>query len=71
MTDNKEGNQMKAIVEKNECMGCKLCVTMCPEIFYLVDDEYAEAKDEELTDELSEKVDKVADSCPSMCISKA
>ena len=59
---------MKATVVKDECIACKLCESMCPEIFFIVDDEYAEAKDEEIPENLVEAVNKVKDACPIMCI---
>lgn len=37
---------MKARVDKDTCIGCGLCPSICPEVFELTDDGYAVAKSE-------------------------
>jgi ferredoxin len=34
---------MKASVDKDTCIGCGLCESICSEVFTLADDGYAEA----------------------------
>ena len=44
---------MKAIVNKDTCIGCGLCASMCPEVYNLDDEEgKAEAIDEEIDESL-------------------
>jgi ferredoxin len=32
---------MKAVVDKETCIGCTLCVQVCPEVFRMADDKAA------------------------------
>lgn len=36
---------MKAIVDKDTCISCGLCVDVCPQVFSMDQDEKAEAQD--------------------------
>lgn len=58
---------MKAFVDKDECTGCELCVDICPEVFRMDDDWFAEAYGEVTADNL-ESAQEAADSCPVECI---
>ena len=56
---------MKAIVNKDTCIGCGLCASMCPEVYNLDDEEgKAEAIDEEIDESLIDEAMEARDSCP-------
>lgn len=56
---------MKAIVNKDTCIGCGLCASICPEIYNLDDEEgKAEAIDEEIDESLVDEAVEARDSCP-------
>lgn len=54
---------MKASVDKSGCIGCELCTQICPEVFRMGDDGFAEAYTD-VTDELIESAKEARDSCP-------
>ena len=53
---------MNAKVNEN-CIGCGLCNSICPEVFAMTDEGVATAKNEIATD-LEDSVHQAADSCP-------
>lgn len=55
---------MKARVDKDTCIGCGLCPSICPEVFELGDDGYAYAKVDSIEDSLKDDAREAADSCP-------
>ncbi|MBU5315291.1 ferredoxin [Clostridium bornimense] len=56
---------MKAIVNKDTCIGCGLCASMCPDVYNLDDEEgKAEAIDEEIDESLIDEAMEARDSCP-------
>ena len=56
---------MKAIVNKDTCIGCGLCASMCPEVYNFDDEEgKAEAIDEEIDESLIDEAMEARDSCP-------
>ena len=60
---------MKAFVDKDLCIGCELCTTICEEIFSMDDDGLSIAQDIEIPDELMESAEDARDSCPVEAIS--
>ena len=60
---------MKAIVNKDECIGCGLCVDICPKVFKMSDDGIAIV----IVDEIDAKdLDEAKDAesqCPTTAIS--
>ncbi|NLC95385.1 MAG: ferredoxin [Bacilli bacterium] len=56
---------MKAFVDKNTCIGCELCPSLCPDIFYMSSEGYAVAKDIEIPEDLIESAQSAAESCPT------
>ncbi len=61
---------MKAIVNKDACIGCGACQAICPKVFEIGDDGLStviceEVKEEELDDLLD-----AIDSCPTGAIEK-
>ena len=58
-------------VDKDLCIGCGACASICEEVFEITDDGYAEAKDEEITnDEIKENAISALESCPTSAISE-
>jgi ferredoxin len=62
------GKTMKAIVDKELCIGCGLCESICPEVFRMNDDNLAEAY-ADVTPELQESAEEARNSCPTEAIS--
>lgn len=54
---------MKYYVNEN-CIGCGLCVSTCPDYFTMADTGVAVAKDVEVSDELKADAAKTASGCP-------
>ncbi|HOJ09312.1 MAG TPA: ferredoxin [Clostridiales bacterium] len=59
---------MKAFVDKDACIGCGLCESLCPDIFKLEDEGTAVAIDEELTDENLDCAKDAESQCPTEAI---
>lgn len=59
---------MKVKVNKDACIGCGACASICPEVFELNDEGLSEVKEEEVKDELQDEVRDAADSCPTGAI---
>ncbi|NLV77581.1 MAG: ferredoxin [Tissierellia bacterium] len=59
---------MKAVVDKDACIGCGLCTSICPEVFSMDDDGLAVAIDEELGEDVIDSAKEAADSCPTEAI---
>ena len=55
---------MKAKVNKDLCIGCGLCPSICPEVFSMDDDGLAVAKDDKLDDSVIDSAKEAEDSCP-------
>jgi ferredoxin len=55
---------MKGFVDKNICIGCGLCPTVCPEIFEMDDDGLARASESEITDALVDSAKDAEEQCP-------
>jgi len=59
-----KGGFMKVKVNEEECIGCGACVSLCPEVFDFNDEGYATAKEEKISEELTQKVIDALESCP-------
>lgn len=61
---------MIAKVDKDSCIGCGMCIDICPEAFKYDDDYKSECTMEEIPEELTEKVAEAIDVCPVEAISE-
>ena len=60
---------MRAKVDKDSCISCGACVSICPEVFEFDDDGFAVAIEEEINEDDFEKTKvqlKVAQQMPSL-----
>ena len=55
---------MKARVDKDTCIGCGLCPSICPEVFELTDEGYAHAIKSEVPEDCKDATVEARDSCP-------
>ncbi|WP_426348130.1 ferredoxin [Alloiococcus sp. CFN-8] len=60
---------MKAIVDKDTCISCGLCPSICPDVFEFDDDGKATAIVDEVPSEMEDTAQEAADSCPVSAIS--
>jgi len=58
---------MKVKIDRNLCIGCGACVTICPDVFELKDDEKVYVKDEKACERCDCKM--AAQGCPVQAIS--
>lgn len=54
---------MKAIIDRDGCIGCGLCAETCPEVFRMEDDGLAEAY-ADVTPDKESAAKEAADNCP-------
>lgn len=60
---------MKFKVNKDACIGCGACQSICEDVFEITDDGYATAKDVEVTDEeVKEDAISAMEGCPTSAI---
>ncbi len=55
---------MKAIVDRDTCIGCSLCAEICPAVFQMDDEELAYVIVDEIPEEEESSAQEAADSCP-------
>lgn len=60
---------MKAVVDRDACISCGLCVTICPEVFELDDEDIATVIADPVPAENEASAQEAADSCPTDAIS--
>lgn len=58
---------MKAYVNEN-CIGCGLCTTICPDVFVMLDSGVAKASDENVPDDGKDMVIEAKTNCPATAI---
>jgi ferredoxin len=54
---------MKAVVDKDACIGCGLCAETCPEVFEM-DEDVATVKVEPVPPDAEASCKEAADACP-------
>lgn len=60
---------MKAVVDKDTCIGCGLCPSICDEVFSMDDDGKAVAISEDVPSDVEEDAKEAESSCPVEAIS--
>lgn len=55
---------MKAHVDKDTCIGCGLCPSICPEVFEMQDDGKAGEVNSSVPESSSDTAKEAGDSCP-------
>ncbi|MFA5358271.1 MAG: ferredoxin [Patescibacteria group bacterium] len=60
---------MKVLVDKDKCIGCGSCVSVCPEVFELSANGKAEIKTGADLEAHKDKVQEAVDVCPVQAIS--
>jgi len=60
----KEDGFMRGHVDKDACIGCGLCESICPEVFSMEDDGKAVAADKEISDDVMDSARDAEEQCP-------
>jgi ferredoxin len=58
------GAGMKAVVDRDLCIGCGLCTEICPEVFEMDDEAIAQVIVDVIPAEIEETAREAAASCP-------
>lgn len=58
---------MKVKINKNKCLGCGLCMSLCPEVFILKNGK-SQVKEKADLEKNKEKIKEAADNCPVQAI---
>jgi Ferredoxin len=70
ITDFKKGDMiMKAAIDREGCIACGLCAGICPNVFRMADDGFAEVYVDPVPAEAENDVKEACDSCPVAVIS--
>lgn len=62
---------MKAVVDRDLCIGCRLCEDTCPEVFRIDEDGLAYTIDSDPAPELYADIESCVELCPVAAISIA
>lgn len=55
---------IKASIDRDGCIACGLCPSVCPEVFRMADDGYAEVYVETVPEEVEDKAKEAEEGCP-------
>lgn len=55
---------MEAVVDKDTCIGCGLCPSICPEVFEMQDDGKAGTMVDQVPSEVEDSAKEAESSCP-------
>jgi ferredoxin len=61
---------MKVWVDDQRCRGHGVCVTLCPEVFELTEDGYAESIESDVPTEFEAVTREAIDCCPEQAIAE-
>lgn len=59
---------MKAIVDREACIGCELCTSICPEVFEMDDDQIATVIANPIPEDEENNAVEAEESCPTEAI---
>ena len=59
---------MNVSVDADRCRGHGICMTLCPDVFALSDDGYAEVRISDIPEEFHEAIETAAAACPEHAI---
>lgn len=57
-------SMMKATVNQDTCIGCGMCIDICPEVFKYNEDGKSESTVDDIPENLQEKANESAEVCP-------
>jgi ferredoxin len=60
---------MKASIDRDGCISCGLCTTICPEVFRMADDGLAEVYIDVVPEEVEDSAKEAEENCPVEVIS--
>ncbi len=55
---------MKASIDRDNCIGCSLCVETCPEVFRMAEDDLAEVYLDSIPEAAEETAKEAENTCP-------
>jgi len=59
---------MKAKIDRDGCIACGMCVSICPAVFAMADDGYAEVIVDEVPAEAEDDAVEAQENCPTSVI---
>lgn len=60
---------MKAIIDRDGCISCELCQSICPQVFRMAGDGLAEVYQDPIPESAQDAAKEARDSCPVSVIS--
>lgn len=59
---------MRAVVDRDACISCGLCESVCPDVFELDDESISVVKVDPIPEEFEDCTNEAADGCPTDAI---